>query len=114
MWESDTEIDIKYAIFLVLWFIATIYASTKGVRFTLLLVPAFAIGFGITLGELYRYASFWISKGLRVNKYISKTTVIVILLLLLVAPYKSAADTTRQEIPSFNDAWAISLEKIKI
>lgn len=113
LWESDTGIDIKYAIFLVLWFIATIYASTKGVRFTLLLVPAFAIGFGIALGELYRYASFWISKGLQVNKYISKTTVIVILLLLLVAPYKSAADTTRQEIPSFNDAWAISLEKIK-
>jgi len=113
LWESDTDIDIKYAIFLVLWFIATIFASTKGVRFTLLLVPAFAIGFGIALGELYRYASSWISKGLHVNKYISKTTVIVIILLLLVAPYRSAASTARSEIPSFNDAWATSLEKIK-
>ena len=47
LWESDTEIDIKYAIFLIVWFIATTYASTKGVRFTMLLVPAFAIGFGI-------------------------------------------------------------------
>ena len=113
LWESDTDIDIKYAIFLVLWFIATIFASTKGVRFTLLLVPAFAIGFGIALGEVYRYASSWISKGLKVNKYISKTTVIVLILLLLVAPYRSAASTARSEIPSFNDAWATSLDKIK-
>ncbi|MFH0867678.1 MAG: STT3 domain-containing protein [Candidatus Woesearchaeota archaeon] len=111
--ESDTGIDIKYAIFLILWFIATTFASTKGIRFTLLLVPAFAIGFGIALGELYKYASVWIAKGLQVNKYISKTTVIIILLLLLIAPYKSAAGIAKNEIPSFNDAWRISLEKIK-
>jgi len=113
LWESDTDIDIKYAIFLILWFIATTFASTKGVRFTLLLVPAFSIGFGIALGELYRYTSSWITKGLQVNKYVSKTTVIIILLLLLIAPYRSAAVTARSEIPSFNDAWKISLEKIR-
>jgi len=113
LWESDTNIDIKYAIFLILWFIATTFASTKGIRFTLLLVPAFSIGFGIALGELYRYASSWITRGLQVNKYVSKTTIIIILLLLLIAPYRSAAGTARNEIPSFNDAWAISLEKIK-
>ncbi len=113
LWESDTEIDIKYGVFLVMWFIATTYASTKGIRFTLLLVPAFAIGFGIALGELYRHASTWIAKGLQVNRYVSKITVIIIILLLLINPYRSAAQTSKQEIPSFNDAWAISLEKIK-
>jgi len=33
--------------------------------------------------------------------------------LLLIAPYRSAANIARNEIPSFNDAWAISLENIK-
>jgi dolichyl-diphosphooligosaccharide--protein glycosyltransferase len=113
LWESDTEIDIKYSIFLILWFIATVYASTKGIRFTLLLVPAFAIGFGIALGELYRHASVWLSKGLHVNKLISKVTVIVVIGLLLVPTYSSAKRTAEQEIPSFNDAWKISLDKIK-
>ena len=114
LWESDRDIDIKYAIFLILWFIATTYASTKGIRYTLLLVPAFAIGFGIALGELYRYASVWIAKGLHVNKYISKITVIVLLIVvLLIPPFISAKRTAEQEIPSFNDAWAVSLEKIK-
>ncbi|MBW2976415.1 hypothetical protein KY347_03140 [Candidatus Woesearchaeota archaeon] len=113
LWESDTEIDIKYAILLILWFISTTYASTKGVRFTLLLVPAFAMGFGIALGEIYGYASKWIAKGLHVHRHISKTTVVILLLLLLIAPYKSAAETTKNEMPSFNDAWKVSLEKIK-
>jgi asparagine N-glycosylation enzyme membrane subunit Stt3 len=114
LWESDRGIEIKYAIFLILWFIATIYASTKGVRFTLLLVPAFAIGFGIALGELYRYASVWITKGLHVNKYISKITVIALLVIvLLIPPFISANRAAENEIPSFNDAWRISLEKIK-
>ena len=113
LWEADVNIDIKYAIFLILWFIATTYASTKGVRFTLLLVPAFAIGFGIALGELYRYANVWIAKGLHVNKFVSKITVMIIILLLLVPTYSSAKRTAEHEIPSFNDAWAISLEKIK-
>jgi len=114
LWKSDKDIDIKYAIFLILWFIATTYASTKGVRFTLLLVPAFAIGFGIALGEIYRYANAWIAKGLHVNKYVSKITVITLLVvLLLIPPFIAANKTAKQEIPSFNDAWAISLERIK-
>ncbi len=125
LWESDINIDIKYAIFLILWFIATTYASTKGVRFTLLLVPAFAIGFGIALGEVYRYASKWIIQGLHVHKYIGKTAMILIVLLVAGAipvpfpPFclgttcNNAISTAKNEIPSFNDAWRISLEKIK-
>src|SRR3989338_6427889 len=113
LWESDAEIDIKYAILLVLWFLSTIYASTKGVRFTLLAVPPFAIGFGITLGHVYRYSSAWAAKALQVNKLISKTIVMLILSLLLIPPYISANNTATNFVPDFNDAWAISLERIK-
>jgi dolichyl-phosphooligosaccharide-protein glycotransferase len=125
LWESDKNIDIKYAIFLILWFIATTFASTKGVRFTLLMVPVFAIGFGIALGELYRYASSWISNGLHINRYLSKIVMAFIVLIIagviptpwppfcLGATCQSAINTARGEIPSFDDAWATSLEKIK-
>jgi len=113
LWESDSEIDIKYAILLIFWFIATIFASTKGIRFTLLLVPAFAIGFGIALGGAYRHLAVWISRGLNVNKAVSKTAVIVSILLLLVSPYTSAQNTARSMITDFDDAWKDSLEKIK-
>ena len=113
LWESDAEIDIKYAILLVLWFLSTIYASTKGVRFTLLAVPPFAIGFGITLHHIYSYSSAWAAKALQINKLISKTIAMLILSLLLIPPYISANNTATNFVPDFNDAWAISLERIK-
>ena len=123
--EADTEIDIEYSIILILWLISTIYASVKGIRFMLLLVPPFAIGFGIALGQLYRYSNKWFTKGFSINKYISKSVVIVILLLIAgtfpvpFTPYclgstcKSALETAKREIPSMNDAWYASLTKIK-
>ena len=113
LWESDAEIEIKYGIFLILWFVATTFASTKGVRFTLLLVPAFAIGFGIALGEAYRYVMEWVSRGLNVNRAVSKTTVTIALILLLVPPYMSAQNVAKNSITDFDDAWKDSLEKIK-
>lgn len=112
--DNEKEIDVKYAILLIIWFAATIYASTKGVRFTLLLVPAFGIAFGICLGILYKYGSEFIEKGIHVNKTIAKIIVLFILCLLIVAPYKSANATVENEIPSMNDAWWNSLEKIKL
>ena len=113
LWESDAEIEIKYGIFLILWFVATTFASTKGVRFTLLLVPAFAIGFGIALGEAYKYIMKWVSRGLNVNMAVSKTTVTIALILLLVPPYMSAQNVAKNSITDFDDAWKDSLEKIK-
>ena len=113
LWESDTEIDIKYAILLIIWFISTIYASTKGIRFTLLAVPPFAIGFGIALHHVYRYSSAWAAKALQINKLISKMIAMLILGLLLIPPYISANNTATNFVPDFNDAWAISLERIK-
>ena len=113
LWESDAEIDIKYAILLIIWFISTIYASTKGVRFTLLAVPPFAIGFGIALYHAYRYSSAWAAKALQINILVSRAIAMLILGLLLIPTYTSANNTATNFVPDFDDAWAISLERIK-
>ena len=112
--NNEKGIDIKYAVLLIIWFAATIYASTKGIRFTLLLVPAFGVAFGICLGIIYRYASGFFAKGIHINENIAKIIIIFILCLLIIGPYKSAKATVKNEIPSMNDAWWNSLEKIKL
>ena len=112
--EKETEIDIKASILLILWFIATIYASVKGVRFTLLAVPAFAIAVGAALGITYHYLHKLITKGLKINKNVSKALTIILLCLLLFGPYKSGYATVKNEIPSMNDAWYSSLQKIDL
>jgi dolichyl-diphosphooligosaccharide--protein glycosyltransferase len=112
--ENEKGIDAKYAILLSLWILSTIYASVKGVRFTLLLVPAFAVSFGITVGLVYTYLSRWISKELNIHKTITRVSIILLMCLLLIAPFKSAASTAKNEIPSMNDAWWSSLEEIRL
>ena len=129
--EKDTQIDAKIALLLVVWLLSTIYASTKGLRFTLLLVPAFGITFGIALGIIYNYFSEWVSKGLHLDILIPRITLIIISFLIIgfvvipVYPFcvegtknikfmcYRAKQTAINEIPLINDAWYSSLTKIK-
>jgi len=108
-----THVDIKYAIFLLLWFTATIYASRSGVRFILLLVPAFSIACGVGIGILYQKLVPWLHRNVGVNKFITKSLLIMFVLFLLATPFKSAHQTATHEIPSMNDAWYEALTYIK-
>jgi len=111
--DSHRKIDIKYAALIMIWFFATVYASTKGVRFILIMVPAFSLGFGIALGVIYQFTTKWMSKEMQVNKIISCLVIFILLSVLMINPIKTANGTAKNEIPSMNDAWYESLTKIK-
>lgn len=107
------KFDIKYAIFLAIWFIGTIYASLKGVRFIMLLVPAFSIALGVFAGLTSRLATSWLTKQFQFNKNLAQGVLAVLLLLLLLIPIRNGIATAKQEIPSMNDDWYNALIKIK-
>jgi len=105
--------NIKSGILLTLWFIGTIFASTRGLRFLILLTPAFAVAFGIGVGIIYKKLVKWIPKALNIDKKICKIVLIIFIMLLLISPLKAANNTAKHEIPSMNDAWHNTLNKIK-
>lgn len=105
--------DIMYASFLAIWFLGTTYAYTKGVRFAILMVPAFALAFGIAIGIIFQYLTKWASKELHIDMWIVKSVSIILLVLLLISPLKAAHGTAKGEIPSMNDAWYKSLTAIR-
>jgi len=105
--------QIKYGILLTLWFLATIYASTKGLRFILLLVPAFSLAFGVACSVIYNSLTKWMQKEIHIEKKLSYSIVGLLLALLLISPIKAGYNTAEKEIPSMNDAWWNSLTKIK-
>jgi dolichyl-phosphooligosaccharide-protein glycotransferase len=107
------KIPLVYAILILIWFCSTAYAYTKGIRFALLMVPAFSIALGTTFGIIYEKVSFWLTKGIKVNKNVSKILIFVILTLFLIAPFTQASNISRYEIPSMNDAWFNALTNIK-
>ena len=111
--KDERKIDIKFAMLIVIWFIGTIYASTKGTRFTLLLVPALSIAIGVSLGLIKNFLSSWTAQEFKINKRVVSGIFIVLLALLLINPIKAAHNVAKSEIPSMSDAWWESLTQIK-
>ena len=112
--DDDGRFDFKYFTIILVWFIGMLYTSTVGIRFTMLLVPAYAIALGGGLAILYGYISRWLRDGLQIPGYLIKPVLIIFIALLFVSPIKAGLRTAQQEVPSMNDAWYNSLEKIEM
>lgn len=112
--NKNDELDIKPGVLLIVWFIATLYASVKSLRFSALFVPGLALASGCFAGIIFSYAAEWFNKGLNLNKLLSKTILVIVLIpLMLIAPLNSGLATAKSEMPSMDDAWYNSLTAIK-
>ena len=122
MWKRDESIDVKYSIILSLWLFATIYASTKGIRWILLAASPFAIAVGLALGYFFHKSLVYMQKEFKIHKAITGVIFAIILLLLIgispLPPFckygmcERGYNTALHEIPSMNDAWFSALDKI--
>ncbi|MFH1212300.1 MAG: STT3 domain-containing protein, partial [Candidatus Woesearchaeota archaeon] len=129
--EKAGRFDLNYAFLITIWFLGTIYAGTKGVRFIMLLVPAFAIAFGIFIGRIASILSRLLAKHMNISMVVSKI-VFVVIALVIVGGIPDF-DTTRtscpfwpenslvckghftsySETPIIDDAWVGVLTKIQ-
>ncbi len=105
--------DPQVAFLLTIWLLASLFATTKGVRFILQATPISAMALGAFLGLSWDYASRWISKELKFNLTVTKVLVFVLLALLLIEPAKAGYSQAFNSAPSVNDAWYNTLTKIK-
>ncbi len=111
--------DIFSAVVLTIWFIVTLYSVTKGIRFVLLLVPAFSIAFGTLFGLVQEMSSKWIIKEFKFNALATKA--VLFLILFAVFPgitlnsnvVNSARSAAQNDMPIINDAWHNALTAIK-
>jgi dolichyl-phosphooligosaccharide-protein glycotransferase len=113
--EKEDEKAVAFSLIILAWFVVTIYASSKGMRFIMLLVPAFAIAAGAAVGIIQKSFSNWLSTELNINKVLTKTVIACLLLLLLFFPVnaiKQSYQIAKNEVPMMNDQWYQTLQKI--
>lgn len=117
---KKTPQTIMGSFYLILWFLATVYASTKGSRFLLLLIPAISILFGIGSSFIINYSSKILKKKLNVNKMISSSVLFFLILLTFLSPVKASYQLvfgneqgSAGALPIMNDAWWEALTYIK-
>ncbi len=108
------KIEPKHSILMTIWFMSTIYAATKGVRFILLIIPAFVISFSTFFGIMVKYFTKFIHKSLDISLAISKTIFTVVSLIILLQPINIGIATATNYVPSISDAWVDTLTKIRL
>ncbi len=111
--QQDKKLEVKHTILLMVWLAGTIYASTKGIRFSLLIVPAFSVAIGAAFGITYKFITKWATKELQINKAIISIVLIILLFLPFATPYNQAKTQARYDVPIISDAWYNSLTEIK-
>ena len=113
IYKRDSSYDFKLPILLSLWVVSTIFASIKGIRFTVLLAPAFSVAFGVAFGKIYIFSSKYLTRELKIHKIVTSSILIVLLLLVYVNPTRGAISAARSNLPLVNDAWYNALIAIK-
>jgi asparagine N-glycosylation enzyme membrane subunit Stt3 len=111
--DSHGHYDIKTAALLLIWFMGTSYATLKGVRFAMLVVPAFAIAAGVAVGAAFNFLHNFSTKSLKINRHISSAVLLALIFALLLSPVRAGYAAGKGYVPSMNDAWYDSLTKIK-
>jgi len=110
IWNQKNEhaSNVAAAAMLAVWFLATAYATTKGIRFALLLAPGFALTFGAFMGIGYERLKEWLEESMNIKAWMTLCLVILFGVVLLTYPSNLAASTISQagnDIPMVNDAW---------
>ncbi|NJL44256.1 MAG: hypothetical protein HC945_03010 [Nitrosarchaeum sp.] len=119
---DDTKGTAIYTIFITIWIIFTMYPSTQGVRFIFLMLPAFAVAVGITIGRATELLGTYGTAVLDLPRWASHGFMWILLLMLLLSPVRIGADPStlqaarqisQNQVPSVNDAWVETLHKIR-
>lgn len=110
--SQQRKIDLKYGILLFVWLIGCIYASTKGVRFIMILMPAFAVALGIGVAFVYKLWLEVLAEKLKIKTLYVRIVLIAAILVLFYIPVGVGYTTGFQQMPLINDQWYNALQKI--
>lgn len=111
---TNSKINLINPLLILIWIAVTLFTTTQGTRFTLVVVPAICVGFGYSIGWIIRKITEYSNKNWNINTKISSIVMLLLIILLFITPqYTRAKNVALNEIPSMNDAWYNTLTKIK-
>lgn len=117
LYNGQSGQKIFLVIILGIWMAGTIFMSLNGIRFILLLAPAFSIAFSLGLFYIAKLINDLIHKWNLVqnkNNNLLGYVLILLLFLALFSPIASRAEATANgTLPNFDDAWYGAMQKIK-
>ncbi|MBI3032829.1 hypothetical protein HYY69_05105 [Candidatus Woesearchaeota archaeon] len=111
--DYETTFEPCFAMFFLLWLFITMYSSTLGNRFVLLVIPPFAYGFSFCISYLIEMITPALSSALYLTKTVVKIIMVIFFIALLTPPLISAYTLVKSATPAVTDTWYDSLTYIK-
>ncbi|MBI1970510.1 glycosyltransferase family 39 protein [Candidatus Woesearchaeota archaeon] len=123
--KEEHSAAILYSLLLVIWFLGTWYAATKGIRFVMLAIPPFVLAVSMSLSLVEKKVSSFFEKELHVPALLTSAISVIIFLFLIgvisllppsLCKHGMCAESKYMgyaSTPSYNDAWEFTLVKIK-
>ncbi len=111
--DEHNHYDFKFGLILLFWIASTVYASTKGVRFLMLLSLPITICFASFVGNLCEVIGKWLYDHMGVPSAKNVIAVILFIMLIFSNQWPSAKAVSKQNIPLISDAWWSSLTHIR-
>jgi len=109
----DREEERKVGVLLFIWILVSLFASLKGVRFSLLLVVPVSIGCGIGVGIIYSHCSQVFEERFLKREKLFQIALVSLLVLPLGVSSFRAGVICRDIKPLMNDLWYRILNKVK-
>ncbi len=97
----------------VAWFLGALFLSWQGPRFVMLMVPPFAITFGVALGRLHQWADGRVAALWLGGRWFSGPALFAVLAAVLIAPVRQGYLAGRAYLPKMNAAWWNTLSVLR-
>jgi dolichyl-diphosphooligosaccharide--protein glycosyltransferase len=105
--------DLGTVLIVVAWFLGALFLSFQGPRFVMLMVPPFAITFGVALGRLQQWAEGRVCIAWPAAVRISRPALFASLATVLILPIAQGYSTARSYLPKMNAAWWSTLTALR-
>ncbi len=110
--EQDSS-DRGAVLIVIAWFFAALYLSYQGPRFAMLIVPPFAITFGVALGRLQEWAQPKIDLLRPSAAWFLRPALFAVLAAVLVVPVHQGYVMASLYLPRMNAAWLSTLTTLR-
>jgi asparagine N-glycosylation enzyme membrane subunit Stt3 len=105
--------DLGAGLIVVAWFLGALFLSYQGPRFVMLMVPPFAITFGVAMGRLQQWAEPRVCLLRPSATWITRPALFAVLAAVLILPVRQGYAAARSYLPKLNAAWWSTLSVLR-
>ena len=105
--------DLGAVLIVVAWFLGALFLSYQGPRFVMLMVPSFAITFGVALGRLQQWSEARVCLLRSSAAWFSRPALFAVMAAVLILPVSQGYAAARSYLPKMNAAWWSTLSVLR-